>query len=471
MYHAYQIKSGQQKVHRTKADECGYPPFWKFLDDAGKRCVVMDAFMNYPLEGFRGIQILEFGTWTWFSEPLATPDGVWKEIVSKFGYYPVPEHSKVLSMPEPHGFRKQLLEGVALKARVTRSLMLEKPWDMFFVTFSEPHPAGHYLWHLADPLYPTHPKINMAGLKDAVRDVYVAVDTAIGEIIRDLDDSVTIVVTSGDGMGPNYAGCHLISEVLTKLGLYYGAGIGPTQSPMGTEGKSSLLRKSFVSVVRNRIPLRVRRTISHCMPRYLQHRLSMKWANANIDWSRTKAFCIPNANEAYIRLNVAGREPQGIVAKGAAYSELISELQEHLRALVNPRSGCAAARQVVCNDEVFPGPRRDDLPDIVVNWDIDAKVLSELQSDRCGMIKGQAAGHEMTPYYTGNHKPTAFVLARGPRIAENQIFSEGHVVDIAPTILAILGVDPPVHLDGQIWSGFLGHSSNSALRFEHNRQL
>jgi predicted AlkP superfamily phosphohydrolase/phosphomutase len=129
----------------------------------------------------------------------------------------------------------------------------------------------------------------------------------------------------------------------------------------------------------------------------------------------------------------------------------------HLKALVNPQSGRLAARQVVCSDDVFPGPRRNDLPDIVVNWDIDAKVLSEMRSDRWGLIKGQATGYEITPYYTGNHKPTAFVLTRGPKIAEDATFTGGHVIDIAPTILAMLGVDPPGHLDGRIWREFIDH--------------
>ena len=455
MYHAYQLTPGEQEVHRTRADECGQLPFWKFLDDAGKRCIVMDAFMNYALEDFRGIQILEYGTWTWFSEPLATPDGVWREILSKFGRYPVPEHSKVLSRPEPYGFRKQLLEGARLKARVVRWLMQEKPWDMFFVTFGEPHPAGHYLWHLTDPAYPAYPPGGMTGLEHAVRDVYEAVDTVIGEIIRDLDASVSVIVTSGDGMGPNYAGCHLIPEVLHQLGLFCAAGIGYEQNSKAGRTQGPGQTKSVTSTVRDLIPLSVRRAISRCMPRHLQYRLSMKWANANIDWTGTKAFCIPNANEAYIRLNVKGREPQGIVARGTAYAELISELQTSLKALMNPQTGRVATRQVVCNDDIFPGPRREYLPDLVVNWDIDAKTLSELRSDRCGLIGGNTAGYEITPYYTGNHKPTAFALARGPKIAEKARFTGGHVVDIAPTILAMLGVDPPKQMDGHIWSGFI----------------
>jgi predicted AlkP superfamily phosphohydrolase/phosphomutase len=458
MYHAYQIAPGEQEVHRTRADECGQPPFWKFLDEAGKRCIVMDAFMNYPLENFRGLQILEYGTWTWFAEPLSTPHDLWREIVHRFGPYPVPEHSKVLSVPEPYRFRQQLIDGAALKSKVIRWLMREQPWEMFFVTFGEPHPAGHYLWHLADPTFPAHPPGGIIGLEHAVRDVYVAVDTAIGEIIGELDDSINVIVTSGDGMGPNYAGCHLIQEVLHRLGLYYAAGVGQAGPPQDRGGKSVTPKKSLASTVRDLIPIGVRRAISRCLPRHLQHRLSMKWANADIDWQKTKAFCIPNANEAYIRLNLVGREPRGTVQRGAEYAELIAALQADLETLVNPQTGRIAARQVICSDDVFAGPRRDYLPDVVVNWDFDAKVLSELASDRCGLVRGQA-GFEVAPFYTGNHRPAAFVLARGPRIAENNTLTGGHIVDLAPTILSILRVDPPQHMDGQVRSEFTGKMS------------
>ena len=317
MYHAYQISAGDQDVHRTRADECAQPPFWQFLDAAGRRCIVMDAFMSYPIEGFRGIQILEYGTWTWFDEPLATPNSVWQDIVRQFGPYPVPEHTKVLTRPEPARFRKQLLAGAAVKSKVVRWLLREKPWDMFFVTFGELHPAGHYLWHLEDTAYPAHPADISGALEHAVRDVYVAVDTAIGEILATLDDSVTVIVTSGDGMGPNYAGCHLVPEILHRLGVFHAASVGAAPSGAATSARP---KKTALSTLRDAIPLPVRRAVARCLPRHLNHRLSMKWANANIDWARTQAFCLPNANEGYVRLNLQGREPQGIVANGPAYT-------------------------------------------------------------------------------------------------------------------------------------------------------
>ena len=458
MYHAYQITAGEQNVHRTLAEECAQLPFWKFLDDAGRRCIVMDAFMDYRLENFKGIQILEYGTWTWFTEPKSTPNGLYKEIVRRFGRYPAPEHTLVLDVPEPRRFRDQLIAGAQTKARVVKWLLKEKPWGMAFVTFGEPHAAGHYLWHVSDETYVAH-NCPDPELRTAMRDVYAAVDAAIGEIVDSLDDSVTVMVTSGDGMGPNYAGCHLMPEVLHKLGLYFSANVGGADAGQQGAGQSAP-KKSVLAAVREAIPLSVRQSISRCLPRSLHYKLSMKWANADIDWTRSRVFTIPNANEGYLRVNLTGREPEGIVGVGSEYHALLDELRREIAQLVNPLNGHHAVDRIHLTDSVFPGERRQNLPDVVVTWDVDAKVLAELASDSCGVVH-KKANYETAPYYTGNHRPRAFVVARGPGISAGAVLENGHIIDIAPTILAMLGVEPPAHFDGQIWGEFLGEPAQA----------
>ena len=37
MYHAYQTRAGEQTALRTRPEWCARPPFWKFLDDAGRK--------------------------------------------------------------------------------------------------------------------------------------------------------------------------------------------------------------------------------------------------------------------------------------------------------------------------------------------------------------------------------------------------------------------------------------------------
>ncbi len=463
LYHAYQTRAGARGIWRARPQDAGAPPFWKYLDDAGKRCVVMDAFMNHPLPGFGGVQILEYGTWTWFVSPGARPTRLWKEIARRFGPYPAPEHLHVLDVPDAAWFRDRLVQGARVKGEVCRWLLSEEPWDLAFVTFGEPHGAGHYLWHHEDAAYPAH-----AGPPGAaphpLLDVYAAVDAEIGRILSEVDDATTVLVVSGDGMGPNYAGCQHVPEALHRLGLLHGGGVGRAgpadvggAPAYGSDARSA--HPSFAgasgspglaSRLRGMIPLGLRQAVTRCMPRSLHYRLSMRWVNEAIDWPRTRVLCIPNANEAYLRVRLAGREPGGTVAPGPEYAELVERLASLAGSLRNPENGRLAAERAVRVDERFPGPERPHLPDLVITWDPDARVLGELAGEGVGTIHG-APGYRTTPFYTGNHRPNAFAALRGPSVSAGSRLEGGHVLDVAPTVLAALGVDPSPAFEGEPW--------------------
>lgn len=453
LYHAYQARAGSRGVQRTRPEACGSPPFWKYLDDAGKRCLVIDAFMNYPLEGFGGLEILEYGTWTWFVHPGARPPRLWKEIRRRFGPYPAPEHLHVLDVPDAAWFRDKLVDGARVKGEVVRWLLQEQSWDMAFVTFGEPHGAGHYLWHHDDASHPAHAGSHPS-TPHPLLDVYAAVDRAIGDVLEVLDDDVTLLVVSGDGMGPNYAACQHVPEVLHRLDLFHGAGVGGGQAAGGAEGEASV-RPGLTSRLRGMVPLGVRQAVTRCMPRSLHYGLSMRWVNEAIDWPRTRVFCVPNANEAYLRVRLEGREPDATVSEGAEYDEILARLERIAGSLRNPESGRSAPEKVAIVDRLFPGPQRPHLPDLVITWDPEARVLGQLEGDSFGTIQGKA-GYQTAPFYTGNHRPNAFVAARGPVVAAGSSVAGGHVLDVAPTVLAALGVEPPPHFEGGPWTELTG---------------
>jgi predicted AlkP superfamily phosphohydrolase/phosphomutase len=443
MYHAYQVRAGSQLIHRTLPDWCALPPFWKFLDDAGRRCIIMDAFMDYPLEEFKGIQICEYGTWTWFSEPYASRTRLLDEIVKRFGSYPAPEHSQQVTIPDQLSFRDKLVRAAAVKGEAVTWLLAEYPWDMAFVTFGEPHGGGHYLWHTGDPDYPIYRPV--PDLPHPLKDVYAAVDHAIGHVLAAHEDErTTVLITSGDGMGPNYSGAHLMPDLLHRMGVFFAptVGHGLAKQPMAAP------KKSLAATVRNLIPLSVRQSISRCLPRSVKYKLNMKWVNADIDWQRTQAFAIPNSNEGYVRINLEGREPKGNVSQGERYRELMGTIKAELDALVNPATGHRCAHGVYLVDEVFEGAERKHLPDVVISWDFDAKVLDQVEGPAAGHVEGKC-GYDTPAYYTGNHRANAFLLGHGAGIARGATVAGGHIVDIASTVLALLGVDAPAQFEGR----------------------
>jgi predicted AlkP superfamily phosphohydrolase/phosphomutase len=449
LYHAYQVYAGEQLIRRPDPAGAGRPPFWKYLDDAGRKCIVFDAFMDYPLPGFKGQQILEYGTWTWFGTPASNPRGLLRSIKSRFGEYPAPEHTEQVQVPEdPLSFRDKLVAGARVKGRITSALMRESDWDMLFVTFGEPHGAGHYLWHFDDPDYPLQGADPRHRGLNFMRDVYAAIDAALGEMLAASDDRTTVLVTSGDGMGPNHAGAHLCPELLHRLDLFHSQNVGGASNPSAAKKK-----KGVLSLVREAIPLGLRQQVSRCMPRSMRMNVSLKWMNAGIDWSRSRVFCVPNSNEGYFRVNLKGREPLGVVGAGAEYDDLVGGLVAELEQLKNPLNGVRAVETVGRVDALCHGERVRDLPDALATWNPAARITSSLESPRAGRID-KLPGYQISPFYTGNHRPNAFVLARGPAVGAGASLDGGHIADIAPTVLSLLGVDVPPHFEGRAWNGF-----------------
>lgn len=448
LYHAYVMQPGHQAPVRPRPDLCPVPFLWKLLSDQGQRCVVMDAFLTCPLHNFNGAQIVDWGTWTWFWQQTISPPELGREIARRFGSYPAEDHSKVGMTPPPDypGFRDRLLAAISRKTEVVKWLMATQDWDFFLVVFGECHPAGHYFWHFHDPTYVAHPERGPGELGHALRDVYVALDRAVGELMQSIDDDTVVCLVSGDGMGPNYSGSHLLVPLLERMRLLNDPGAADE-----ADRERGRARRDLLGTLRGLVPKSARVAISRTLlPRSVNERLSMRWKTAGIAWDRTRAFTIENANEGYIRINLEGREPQGRVGPGDEYGQLCDLLHATAADLTNPANGRRAAHAVYRTDDIFRGPCRSHMPDVIVVWDPEALVTTELSSERTGVVRGEQPGFATTPYYTGNHRPNAFAALAGPGVPRGRTLEGASILDLAPSILRYFGVDPPAHMDGRV---------------------
>ena len=452
LYHAYVMQPGQQAPVRPRPEVCPVPFLWKILDGHGKRCIVMDAFLTCPLDNFGGVQIVDWGSWTHFAPTTIVPESVKRSIQQQFGNYPAEDHSQVgmTPPPDPDGFRQRLLSAVQHKTRVVQWLMANEAWDLLLVVFGECHPAGHYFWHFQDESYVAHPEHCEETLRNALRDVYIALDDAIGRLIAQAGNDTRVFVVSGDGMGPNYSGSHILNDLLTRMRLMNEP--ARTDSGAASAAKASQAApRGLLSRLRGLVPRELRAAISrHLLPRWVNEKLSLHWKTADIDWARTRAFLIENANEGYVRINLKGREPQGIVEPGGEYERLCTSLADAATSLRNPANGLPAACAVHKTDDIFAGPCRPTMPDVIINWDPEAQVTTELATQQYGVARSEQPGFALSPYYSGNHRPNAFLLAVGPGIPSGVVLEDASVLDIAPTILAHFGAAAAVHMQGKV---------------------
>jgi predicted AlkP superfamily phosphohydrolase/phosphomutase len=273
--------------------------------------------------------------------------------------------------------------------------------------------------------------------------VYEALDRAVDSMVRAAGDDATVIVISGDSVVPNHAGWHLLPEVLERLG--YLAGPEPAPAQGGTEGAGQARRFDPVRTLRDLLPKDFRKNLARMLPTALRDRLAQRVDSADVDWSRTRAYCLPTDLEGYIRINLRGREPQGTVEPGAQCEQLLAELTAELAQLRDPATGRTIVRDVLRTERAFPGARSGWLPDLVVRWQSDAPIAAAA-SERIGVIA--LPSPDPRP---GTHAGPGFVLAAGSGIPAGGSLTEGHILDFAPTLLARQGVEVPAHMKGQVW--------------------
>jgi predicted AlkP superfamily phosphohydrolase/phosphomutase len=176
------------------------------------------------------------------------------------------------------------------------------------------------------------------------------------------------------------------------------------------------------------------------LPSSLRHRLAQRVDTATIDWSRTRAFCLPSDLEGCVRINLRGREIHGVVDRGEEYRRVCDDLASALEQLVNPLTGQRAVLGVIRTDDVFPGPRRDYLPDLIVLWNPEAP-LSQVTSPAIGTVAEESPDRR-----PGTHTPPGFLLRSAPRSTTAEDSSPVHVCDFAPEILRRFGAAVPDYM-------------------------
>ena len=93
---------------------------------------------------------------------------------------------------------------------------------------------------------------------------------------------------------------------------------------------------------------------------------------------------LSNNRCAAVRLNLAGREPNGQVQPGPEANTLLDELRAELEALEQPGTRERIVARVVTADEAFGPNHHPDVPDLMVAFRQDLGLLEAAESPRFG---------------------------------------------------------------------------------------
>ena len=449
-----------------------HPPFYALGSE--HRVAIFDVPQTTLSEDVNGKQVLAWGAHSPQTPSHSLPNGLLNEINQEFGEHPAlhKDHGDWWNKDYLHFLHDATLTGIKRRTQIILDWIKKDEWDLLLTIYGETHSAGHDFWHLSDPSSPLHEFEKEAGFDcDPLLEVFQGVDKAVGDIAAAAPADAHIVVFSVHGSGNNVT--DVPSMLLLPELMYRYSFPGYTQMAPGVAGTpvSSQLKPkggnwqwhsytkrheniAWTRWVRSILPGRIYNKIAHYLPRHpLDIRSIIETRNAGDApewqpcmwykhlWPQMKAFAIPSFSEGYIRLNLEGREPEGIVAS-EDYDAVCDELEKMMLELVNPRTGRPLVKKVVktrAQDASLDASSAG--ADLVVVWSDDepADTVDHPELGRIGPV----------PYRrSGSHRARGFWAAKGPKITAGCNLPDGHAIDLAPTLLELMGASPKTQMDG-----------------------
>ena len=263
-------------------------------------------------------------------------------------------------------------------ADVATHLAQHNDWDVLMVESHAPDYASHFFLSQADEISGASPE-TIHRCREGLRRTYESVDRMIGQLMELADEETVILVCSDHGGTPNQFRAVDIEKVLEETGF----------------------------IVRD--------------------------ANGKIDWTQTRAV---NVGLVHIFINLAGREPDGIVPS-EAYEETQRELIAALHTYKDEKTGRHPFTLAVT---------RADAEMFNLHGDLVGDVVYALRPEFDG-----AHGKQLPSVSFGIGGQHSTFLLSGAGVREGVALErQVRVVDVAPTLCYLLGLPMPDRVEGGV---------------------
>ena len=438
-----QLKPGTYELYSAFAGEnVKREPFWNHLSRAGRRVAVLDVPLTSLSHNLNGIQLVEYGAHDAHSGFRTWPHTLASEIEKSFGppcSHPIKgDCDAKRDAAGVAAFRDALIEGIARKTALTKHFLHEQKWDFFAQVFTESHCIGHQFWNLHDRGHQWHDADIARIVGDPIKDIYKAIDTAIGQILTEIDDETTVILLASHGMGQRNVPYGLLEKLLLQLKV----AVPPKLSANKITGvfiRQKLL--GFLHHVWQKIPPKIQKGLGPMV--YPLSRTLNSSPCPLVDRAAGKCFSIHDTpSHAGLRVNLVGREPEGKVRPGLDYEQFCHELEKDLLGIVNLGTGKPIVQRIIRTAEYYSGDYLGHLPDLLVEWNQESPIPA-IYSEKFGTIS--------TNFWhprTGHHRLGGMFLAFGPSIQSGVVNRTVSLMDFAPTIAQLLNVTLP-DVDGR----------------------
>ena len=430
-------KDGEYELAPISAHMRDGKAFWSIAGEVNKKVCIFNVPVTYPPEAVNGVMVSGMltpssrGDYTY---PLSVANEL-DRVTGKYQIHITESYSK----RREGRFLKHLYD-VTLKQKKAMNYLLERDeWDIFVAVFQGIDVLQHELWHTYDRKHFRHGQ-HEEQYTDEIPRFYEFMDGVLGELMEWCDKQGSVLIVMSDhGAGP-------LKKLLYVNNFLMKKGFLKLKRSTMTRFKHLLFRLGIAPMTFYHILLLVGLGRLKHKTRFGQGSSWLKQfflSFEDVDWNSTKAYAIGStAGQVYV--NLRGREPGGIIEAGKEYEEVREDIIAELSALVDRETGETIIEDIYKKEELYSGPHSVIAPDIVfLPKGLEIVAFGEYEF----------ASHRMLDYshgLSGSHRMDGVLMMKGVGLRKGIKIMNANIMDIAPTVLYLLGLSISKDMDGVV---------------------
>jgi len=422
-FHTLDRKTGG--IRLNSFDDIAVPSIWELADRAQRTVVSLNMPMTSPPPKVKGVIIPGLLCPRLSTRTTHPPEAYDKYIKPRKDYLIVNNiHRETVAE-----FADQSITSELIRRDAALQIMNDIDWDIFCFQMQSSDLLQHRLWSVLDPSADGFCKND----HENALEFYRRADDIIAELIAAAGPDTLTIISSDHGFCKAAGAVH-VNAWLRKNGYL---NLPPEKPQTRWDNVKSAIPPLKVMARLAGSCGRFSRAIFNNAVRAIAGRedqtpyseVELRHLRQLVDFETTQAFCL-GAMGGMLYIN----------AEGNRKADLCRTLAESLLNDLGPQSKCPAIAEIMPAQDVYgPAGSITTMPDLVLEFNEGyAQVINPL---------GEAI---ITPHtQTGTHDKNGVIVLNGPGVKQG-VALNGEIVDIAPTVLAYLGIAVPKHMDGKV---------------------
>src|SRR5258708_3742825 len=321
--------------------------------------------------------------------------------------------------------------------------------DLMMFTFMSIDTVQHHFWQYMDARHFLYDEKGAQRFGDAILQVYQRLDGILGRFLERLPEDTTIMVVSDHGGGPVSGRVIYLNRFLAQLGLLKYR----TQNESGFDRAKQQVIRALYKRLHGALGPAQKKFLAGLLPGVRERFEGAYTSFANIDWTATKAYCSEIlASPPSIWINKKGEKPAGLVSE-EEYEPLLELITQKLGELKDPRTNQPVVGRVYRRSELFHGPFAKEAPDLILDWWSENAFSIKPSFPEDGgqpvlQIRPRSSAKE--PEWGGTHRKNGILVMKGGPFKQGARIAGARLMDVAPTILYLVGQNNPEDIDRRV---------------------